>query len=259
MKLVHRLAGAAALLASVAAFGGAANAASTLNVSYFDIANPGYNTQAAPGSDFGTCCSSGPATGEGNFTGTSLLGGLPVNGAGGNIADLSTSGQILWWTPGTVDGGNTIQAAGSGVITLPFGSVGSSNMYANGATDDSSFYETAVLSGTITATGTGPHSLSVTSDDDALIYINGAYVGGNPGVHGDQTFTYALTAAGPQTLDIFYADRARTGAELDLSLAGAVTSAVPEPATWAMMLVGLGGLGVAMRSRRKQTAAAALA
>jgi len=34
-------------------------------------------------------------------------------------------------------------------------------------------------------------------------------------------------------------------------------SAVPEPATWAMMLVGFGGLGAAMRSRRKASAATA--
>ena len=32
-----------------------------------------------------------------------------------------------------------------------------------------------------------------------------------------------------------------------------VALSVPEPATWAMMLVGFGGLGVAMRSRRKPT------
>ena len=30
------------------------------------------------------------------------------------------------------------------------------------------------------------------------------------------------------------------------------TSAAPEPATWAMMLVGFGGLGVALRSRRRE-------
>ena len=33
---------------------------------------------------------------------------------------------------------------------------------------------------------------------------------------------------------------------------------VPEPATWALMLMGLGGLGAALRSRRKQGAAAVL-
>jgi len=34
------------------------------------------------------------------------------------------------------------------------------------------------------------------------------------------------------------------------------TGTVPEPATWAMMLVGLGGIGAAMRSRRKLAVAA---
>ena len=34
-------------------------------------------------------------------------------------------------------------------------------------------------------------------------------------------------------------------------------TAVPEPASWAMMLVGFGGLGVAMRSRRKTAVATA--
>ena len=34
-------------------------------------------------------------------------------------------------------------------------------------------------------------------------------------------------------------------------------TAVPEPASWAMMLVGFGGLGVAMRSRRKLATATA--
>ena len=36
-----------------------------------------------------------------------------------------------------------------------------------------------------------------------------------------------------------------------------VSAGVPEPTTWAMMLVGFGGLGVAMRSRRKVSAATA--
>jgi hypothetical protein len=36
-----------------------------------------------------------------------------------------------------------------------------------------------------------------------------------------------------------------------------IGTAVPEPATWAMVLVGFGGLGVAMRARRRQAAATA--
>ena len=35
------------------------------------------------------------------------------------------------------------------------------------------------------------------------------------------------------------------------SIQGRVTGPVPEPATWAMMLLGFGGIGMAMRRRRR--------
>jgi PEP-CTERM motif len=41
------------------------------------------------------------------------------------------------------------------------------------------------------------------------------------------------------------------GFTVDVTNAVVGTGGVPEPATWAMMLVGFGGLGAAMRSRRK--------
>lgn len=41
---------------------------------------------------------------------------------------------------------------------------------------------------------------------------------------------------------------------LTLTSARAVSAAVPEPATWAMMLIGFGGIGVAMRRRKDKVA-----
>ncbi len=53
---------------------------------------------------------------------------------------------------------------------------------------------------------------------------------------------------------------ATTGAQVNGFYEGVVqiaTAAVPEPATWALMLVGFGGVGLAMRSRRKAVTAPA--
>ena len=50
-------------------------------------------------------------------------------------------------------------------------------------------------------------------------------------------FSLSNSAAGASGLRIFATD-------------AAVTGAVPEPATWAMMLLGFGGIGMAMRRRR---------
>jgi hypothetical protein len=50
-------------------------------------------------------------------------------------------------------------------------------------------------------------------------------------------FSLSNSAAGPNGLRIFATD-------------AAVTGAVPEPATWAMMLIGFGGMGLVTRRRR---------
>ena len=46
-----------------------------------------------------------------------------------------------------------------------------------------------------------------------------------------------------------------SGTNLAFTVYGDATGGVPEPATWSLMLMGFGGLGAAMRSRRKAVAA----
>jgi hypothetical protein len=70
------------------------------------------------------------------------------------------------------------------------------------------------------------------------------------------TETLDFTASGTSTTIEFLADSDYTSKYTGLDNVS-VTSAVPEPATWAMMLVGFGGLGGMMRSRRKQALATA--
>ena len=232
------------------ALAGAANA-DTIGIQYFEVPTTGPGT--GPGTDFNVCCSSPPATLPVIAVGSGLLGGLPV-AATGSVADQGFSGQILWWTPG---GSPLVTATGAGTLTMPV----SGNMFppnSTGAGDDG-FFETAILQGMIQGTGADT-ILTLASDDDALVYLNGKYFGGLPGVHGTETTTLDFgDLTGSNSLEVFYADRAHVDAFLSLSLAGASICAVPEPATWALMFLGIGGIGAAMRRSRRQTGALAFA
>ncbi len=75
-----------------------------------------------------------------------------------------------------------------------------------------------------------------------LIYYDGQTFEPNQTLRLSQSFSYSV--AGGET----YGDN-RLGA---FSVAQA--AAVPEPATWAMMLIGFGAIGVAMRRRRRSSA-----
>jgi hypothetical protein len=72
------------------------------------------------------------------------------------------------------------------------------------------------------------------------------------------TETLGFTANSSSTTIEFLGDTSYTSAYIGLDNVSvtAATSAVPEPATWAMILIGLIGLGALMRSRRNRVAAA---
>ena len=119
---------------------------------------------------------------------------------------------------------------------------------------------------TLGANGLGAGSLTsvaavlgATNDTDLLsVFVNG--LAANLVVDNDpltETFSLAgvpITAGTLNTITVNYLSRGQFsyGGNITFNAGGVtpVTPVVPEPATWAMMLVGFGALGAAMRRRK---------
>lgn len=71
------------------------------------------------------------------------------------------------------------------------------------------------------------------------------------------TETYLNYISGTADITSIVLSTTDAGAGFALGGTGGVGGAVPEPATWAMMLMGFGGMGAAMRSARRQKRAVA--
>ena len=65
-----------------------------------------------------------------------------------------------------------------------------------------------------------------------------------------QQETFSFVAAGPSTTLTFATDPLTSGGFYGMALDNVSVAAVPEPATWAMMILGFGLVGGAMRRRR---------
>jgi hypothetical protein len=102
---------------------------------------------------------------------------------------------------------------------------------------------TAYFTGTISAPSAGNYNITIGSDDASYLFING---GSSPvisdgGAHGYNTVTESVSlTAGSNSFQIQYGNVYCCGAATSLSVSG-----VPEPSTWAMMVLGFAGLGYA--------------
>ncbi len=177
------------------------------------------------------------ATGVGGPTQAPGVGTIVPSGPGLEITTTETAGLNI-----EASGQATITAA-DGVLnnitfTLLTGNITQAefNLIDIGNADFDVLIETLLdgvsifTSQTFTATFNGSNRFGITTDDGSVI----------------NSFTIN-SAAG-------------FGALTQLRLNGADISApVPEPGTWAMMLLGFGGMGVALRRRRKMTTIAQLA
>jgi len=110
----------------------------------------------------------------------------------------------------------------------------------------------------------GPGAMLTPVSTDQYYNLSGraATLMGGKGFSGTQSgrAAYDLSALAGQVVDIrfqFASDYAAMGRGVkfdNLLVTGNVPSAVPEPATWAMMIMGFGLAGTAIRSRRRSLA-----
>lgn len=224
-----------------------AHADESLNITFFQIAH------ADP--DGGRLCCSNSS----DYVLPGLgINGLPVlnpGGEGGAAAPLDLLGdnEITWWSP-THD--SNVTYTGTGIVTLPYANDSFFAVNGTGSLGDGdeTYYQAAILSGTLSAPTTENISFSVSSDDMVFVYLDGSIVCDDGGVHAATSvpcITASSVSAGNHTLQVFYVDLDPTGAALEFSVntEGITTSATPEPSTLAFFGTGL--LGLAGFVRRK--------
>jgi fibro-slime domain-containing protein len=235
----------AALAVAVASIGVGAGTASatpvpiTYTADYFTV-TPG----SPPSGDFNTECCYGPVVDVEN----TLVGGLPAWNGVGPIKDTvgGVGTAIEWWTPGTYNG-DVVASDGTGSAMNP---------YANGAffppkgtgTSDAPSLQTAIFTGSFSLATKSNVVFDLGADDDAYLYVDGNLVEGLGGVHPNDVLPTdaVVLSAGSHSIELFYADRNVVAASLNFSLdSTGITPTVPEPSTWAMMLLGFAGLGFA--------------
>jgi hypothetical protein len=95
-----------------------------------------------------------------------------------------------------------------------------------------------------------------TLESDGVTYVNTPF--DNVAIGNGDTFYAFLASNGESITNLFYRVDSPPGAitlvkQVRIDLAGQLNSGVPEPGTWAMMLLGFGGIGMAMRRGRKQS------
>ena len=163
--------------------------------------------------------------------------------------------ELNWWSPGSPN----ITVTATGISTIAGNSFSDTSFYptnGNGSFNgNGNGFQAAIFSGNFFLTAAQTLVFSVGADDDAFLFVDGTSALQNGGIHGATTQTTSVSLGqGLHSFKLFYADRQETGAVLNFSLPEGIEvtpGAVPEPATWGMMILGFGAMGYAMRRRAK--------
>jgi hypothetical protein len=97
---------------------------------------------------------------------------------------------------------------------------------------------------------TGVYTLTLNSDDGSQAFVDGALVVDNGGPHGPTVVSMPVfLTAGVHPFEVQFFECCGDPAGVDFSAPGVSLFGVPEPATWSMMIIGMFGLGAALRRR----------
>jgi hypothetical protein len=183
-------------------------------------------------------------------------------------AQYTVTNNPFPWNPNFVSAGDHTSGSGSMFVgngaPTPGQLVWQSGLITIAAATDY-FFEAFVMNVCCNAGYTGGNSapdlgFSISLDGGASVLLDTLTIPLAPaGVWHGLSTTFNRAGATTATLSLINANTVAAGNDFavdDIFLGTESTVTVPEPATWAMMLLGFGGIGVALRRRREHAVTA---
>ena len=177
-------------------------------------------------------------------------------GSGTTAAGTTVFQNFDSYAPGTLLGTKTyaFDANSSLGVRPAFGSTGNFASVVGGGTYTVNFAATNILSFVLGSLDSFNKLTLLFADNSSVTYLGNQIIGGLPYISGDQhsplsngVVTYNANG-GPLTVGATFSTRSNSFEIDNLARGG-----VPEPATWALMILGFGAVGGAVRYRRRAT------
>lgn len=150
----------------------------------------------------------------------------------------------------------TLVDLGSGILSGEFGFAHDAGIYGTGSAVDGAFLKKFTFD--VLGSGLSAGSISTSLQGGGGITFAAVLLNNTPfDLSGNKRFgeVFDVPATGKNTLDVYYNTTAGSRFTGEVSFAA---GPVPEPATWALMLLGVGFVGFAMRRQQKNNVRAAI-